>query len=100
MLQERTCQRGRFTVWSGWVWLVLEDGKLKVVKTGNADNPLTTGLKPLLTITCGEHAYYLDYQNRRADYFNAVLDKLVNWEFCPTERRIMAGALKTTARGA
>jgi Fe-Mn family superoxide dismutase len=66
---------------SGWVWLVLEADKLKVVKTGNADTPLTTGATPLLTIDVWEHAYYLDYQNRRADYANAVLDKLINWGF-------------------
>jgi Fe-Mn family superoxide dismutase len=66
---------------SGWAWLVLAGDMLKVVKTGNADVPLTTGLKPLLTIDVWEHAYYLDYQNRRADYVNAVLDKLINWEF-------------------
>jgi Fe-Mn family superoxide dismutase len=66
---------------SGWAWLVLEGDKLKVVKTANADDPLTTGMKPLLTIDVWEHAYYLDYQNRRADYANAVLDKLINWEF-------------------
>ncbi|HEY5582005.1 MAG TPA: superoxide dismutase [Rhodoferax sp.] len=66
---------------SGWAWLVLEGGKLKVVKTGNADAPLQKGMKPLLAIDVWEHAYYLDYQNRRADYVNAVLDKLINWEF-------------------
>jgi Fe-Mn family superoxide dismutase len=66
---------------SGWVWLVLEGDKLKVVKTANADNPLSTGMKPLLTIDVWEHAYYLDYQNLRADYVKAVLDKLFNWEF-------------------
>lgn len=66
---------------SGWGWLVLDAGKLKVVKTGNADSPLTSGLKPLLTIDVWEHAYYLDYQNRRADYVQAVIDKLINWEF-------------------
>ena len=66
---------------SGWVWLVLDSDKLKVVKTGNADSPLTKGLKPLLTIDVWEHAYYLDYQNRRADYVNAVLEKLINWDF-------------------
>jgi Fe-Mn family superoxide dismutase len=66
---------------SGWAWLILEDSKLKVVKTANAEDPLTTGKKPLLTIDVWEHAYYLDYQNRRPDYVNAVLDKLINWEF-------------------
>jgi Fe-Mn family superoxide dismutase len=66
---------------SGWAWLVLEGSTLKVVKTANADIPMTMGLKPLLTIDVWEHAYYLDYQNRRADYVNAVLDKLINWEF-------------------
>ena len=66
---------------SGWVWLVLEGKGLKVVKTANADVPLTTGMTPLLTIDVWEHAYYLDYQNRRADYVNAVLDTLINWEF-------------------
>ena len=66
---------------SGWAWLVLDEKKLKVVKTGNADSPLTQGMKPLLNIDVWEHAYYLDYQNRRADYVNAVLDKLINWDF-------------------
>jgi Fe-Mn family superoxide dismutase len=66
---------------SGWAWLVLDGEKLKVVKTGNADLPLTKGMKPLLTIDVWEHAYYLDYQNKRADYVNAVLDKLINWDF-------------------
>jgi Fe-Mn family superoxide dismutase len=66
---------------SGWAWLVLDGGKLKVVKTGNAHTPLTQAAKPLLTIDVWEHAYYLDYQNRRVDYVNAVLDSLINWEF-------------------
>jgi Fe-Mn family superoxide dismutase len=66
---------------SGWVWLVLDGGALKVVKTANADIPITMGFTPLLTIDVWEHAYYLDYQNRRVDYANAVLDKLINWEF-------------------
>ena len=67
---------------SGWAWLVVEGGKLKVVQTPNAETPLTNpAQKPLLTIDVWEHAYYLDYQNRRADYVNAVLEKLVNWGF-------------------
>ena len=67
---------------SGWGWLVADAaGKLKVVKTGNAEVPMTQGLKPLVTIDVWEHAYYLDHQNRRADYVNAVIDKLLNWDF-------------------
>ena len=66
---------------SGWAWLALDGGKLIVVKTGNADSPLTRGMKPIFTIDVWEHAYYLDYQNRRADYVSAVLEKLINWSF-------------------
>ncbi len=66
---------------SGWAWLVLDGSQLKLVKTANAGLPLTMGVKPLLAIDVWEHAYYLDYQNCRADYVNAVLDKLINWEF-------------------
>ena len=66
---------------SGWAWLVLDGKKLRVEKTGNADVPLTKAMKPLLTIDVWEHAYYLDYQNRRADYVSAVIDRLINWEF-------------------
>jgi len=66
---------------SGWAWLVADGGKLSVVKTGNAENPITRGLKPLWVIDVWEHAYYLDYQNRRADYVSGVLDKLINWDF-------------------
>jgi len=66
---------------SGWAWLVQEGEKLKVVKTGNANTPFAQGAKVLLTIDVWEHAYYLDYQNRRADYVNAVFDKLINWGF-------------------
>ncbi len=66
---------------SGWAWLVADGNKLKVIKTGNADNPLTQGVKALFTIDVWEHAYYLDYQNKRADHVNAVIDKLANWEF-------------------
>jgi Fe-Mn family superoxide dismutase len=66
---------------SGWAWLVLDSTSLKVTKTLNADNPLTAGQVPLLTMDVWEHAYYLDYQNRRPDYAQTFLDHLVNWEF-------------------
>lgn len=67
---------------SGWAWLVLDtNNTLKIIKTANAQTPLTDGFKPLLTIDVWEHAYYLDYQNRRPDFIATFLDKLVNWEF-------------------
>jgi Fe-Mn family superoxide dismutase len=67
---------------SGWAWVVVEAGKLKVEQTPNAETPLTNpAKKPLLTIDVWEHAYYVDYRNRRPDYVTAVLDKLINWEF-------------------
>ena len=66
---------------SGWAWLVLDGNSFKVMNTANADTPLAEGKKPLLTIDVWEHAYYLDYQNRRADYIKAFLDHLVNWDF-------------------
>ena len=66
---------------SGWAWLYLDGGKLKVGKTGNADTPLAHGQKPLFTIDVWEHAYYVDFQNRRADFVKAVIDNLANWDF-------------------
>lgn len=66
---------------SGWAWLVLDGNKLKVTKTPNADLPMVHGQKALLTMDVWEHAYYLDYQNRRPDYITTFLDKLVNWDF-------------------
>jgi superoxide dismutase, Fe-Mn family len=66
---------------SGWAWLVLDGSQLKITKTANADTPLVHGQKPLLTIDVWEHAYYLDYQNRRPDYLSAVIDNLINWDF-------------------
>jgi Fe-Mn family superoxide dismutase len=67
---------------SGWVWLVMDsDNTLKIVATGNADLPMIHGQKALLTCDIWEHAYYLDYQNRRKDYVEVFLDHLVNWDF-------------------
>jgi len=66
---------------SGWAWLVADGDALKIVTTSNAEVPLTQGQTPLLTIDVWEHAYYLDYQNRRADHVKAVIDKLLNWDF-------------------
>lgn len=66
---------------SGWGWLVHDGGKLAVMSTSNADTPIVHGKKPLLTIDVWEHAYYLDYQNRRGDYISAFLEHLVNWDF-------------------
>ncbi|MGZ3596900.1 MAG: superoxide dismutase [Syntrophales bacterium] len=66
---------------SGWAWLVSDRGELKITKTANADTPIAHGQKPLLTVDVWEHAYYLDYQNRRPDYLTAFIEKLINWEF-------------------
>lgn len=66
---------------SGWAWLVLDNGTLKITKTGNADTPIAHGQTPLLTIDVWEHAYYLDYQNRRPDYISTFVEKLANWDF-------------------
>ena len=66
---------------SGWAWLVMDNSKLDIVKTGNAVNPLIAAQKALITCDVWEHAYYLDYQNRRADMVQAFLDHLINWDF-------------------
>lgn len=67
---------------SGWVWLAPDSqNKLAVVATANADTPLAHGVQPLLTLDVWEHSYYIDWRNRRADYVNAWLDRLVNWDF-------------------
>lgn len=66
---------------SGWVWLVKDGELLRIMKTSNADNPIAHGLKPLFALDVWEHSYYLDYQNRRADYVEAILKNLVNWKF-------------------
>ena len=70
---------------SGWVWLVAEGKVLKIVTTANADTPIAHGQKPLLTCDVWEHAYYLDYQNRRKDFLQAFLDHLANWDFAASQ---------------
>jgi Fe-Mn family superoxide dismutase len=65
---------------SGWAWLALDGDVLKVTKTPNGENPLVHGMRPLLGIDVWEHAYYLDYRNRRPDYVAAFLNHLVNWD--------------------
>lgn len=72
---------------SGWAWLVLEAGHLQIVKTANADTPMVHGQRPLLTIDVWEHAYYLDFQNRRPDYVDVFLNHLVNWDFVENNLR-------------
>ena len=76
---------------SGWAWLALEGGKLKVMSTGDAENPLVTGLTPLLTIDVWEHAYYVDYQNRRPEYVRAVVETLLNWKFASANLEAAGG---------
>ena len=66
---------------SGWAWLVERSGKLEIITTSNAATPITMGALPLLTIDVWEHAYYLDYENRRPEFVHAVIDGLLNWDF-------------------
>ncbi|HXV22006.1 MAG TPA: superoxide dismutase [Desulfuromonadales bacterium] len=66
---------------SGWAWLVEKGGKLEIMQSANADTPVAQGIKPLLVVDVWEHAYYLDYQNRRPDFLQAFIDHLINWDF-------------------
>jgi superoxide dismutase, Fe-Mn family len=66
---------------SGWAWLIKDGDGLKITKTGNAENPIAHGQTPLITLDVWEHAYYIDFQNRRPDFISTYLDHLVNWEF-------------------
>jgi superoxide dismutase, Fe-Mn family len=70
---------GRFG--SGWAWLIVDGDVLKIISTPNAENPLAKGQKALLTCDVWEHAYYLDFQNRRPDFVQAFIDHLINWDF-------------------
>lgn len=78
---EQFSQAGATQFGSGWAWLNLRNGKLEVQKTPNAENPMTSGAKPLITMDVWEHAYYLDYQNKRPDYIKTFLNHLLNWDF-------------------
>ena len=81
-LQNLLIEKGLNQFASGWVWLVAENGNLKVITTSNADTPLARpNLTPLLCLDVWEHAYYLDYQNLRKDYLTCVVQNLLNWEF-------------------
>ena len=79
--KEDFAKQGAAQFGSGWVWLVADKGKLKIEKTSDAVTPMADGVTCLLTIDVWEHAYYLDYQNRRPDFLTAVIDKLLNWDF-------------------
>jgi superoxide dismutase, Fe-Mn family len=83
------------TFGSGWAWLVDRGGKLEVVSTSNAGTPLTTGATPLLAIDVWEHAYYVDYENRRPEFVEAVVSRLLNWDFA--QQRLQAGSARKAA---
>jgi Fe-Mn family superoxide dismutase len=85
---------------SGWAWLVLDGARLRITATSNAETPITTGQVPLLTLDVWEHAYYLDYQNRRLDYIAAFLAHLVDWEFANENLRRARSALARPAERA
>jgi superoxide dismutase, Fe-Mn family len=82
---------------SGWAWLVLDAGRLRIIATSNAQTPFVTTAVPLLTLDVWEHAYYLDYQHRRLDYIAAFLAHLVNWDFA---NHVLAAAVESQAQGA
>jgi Fe-Mn family superoxide dismutase len=79
--KEEFIQAGVTQFGSGWAWLILDGGKLKVMKSPNAENPLAHGKTTLLGCDVWEHSYYIDYRNRRPDYLKAFLDNLVNWDY-------------------
>jgi superoxide dismutase, Fe-Mn family len=86
-LIEKLAEGGKEQFGSGWVWLVSQHGKLSVDKTSNAIDPMAKGVNCLLGVDVWEHAYYLDYQNERARYLEAVLAKLLNWDFAAENLR-------------
>jgi Fe-Mn family superoxide dismutase len=93
----KLAEAGKEQFGSGWAWLVSKDGKLTVEKTGNAMTPMAEGTNCLLTVDVWEHAYYLDYQNARPKYLEAVLDKLLNWEFAAENLEKEGQAIRAAA---
>ncbi len=87
-MEKRLAEAAIAVFGSGWAWLVADgDRRLRVLETSNADNPLVLGMAPLLTVDVWEHAYYLDYQNRREDYVHNLIGELVNYEFAAQNLR-------------
>ncbi|MGZ5032924.1 MAG: superoxide dismutase [Usitatibacter sp.] len=82
---------------SGWAWLAERDGKLEIIATSNAGTPITMGATPLLAIDVWEHAYYLDYENRRPEYAKAVIDRLLNWDFAQQQLERAKGQSRKAA---
>ncbi len=80
-VEEELAEKAGGQFGSGWAWLVLNDEKLTCINTSNAETPISMGMTPLLCIDVWEHAYYLDYQNRRGEYVQNFLQQLANWEF-------------------
>jgi superoxide dismutase, Fe-Mn family len=91
-------EAGKEQFGSGWAWLISKDGKLTIEKTSNALNPMARGINCLLTIDVWEHAYYLDYQNARPKYLEAVLGKIVNWDFAAENLDKEAHAVRAAAQ--
>ena len=93
--KEKFSQAAIDTFGSGWAWLVARGDKLEIVSTSNAGTPLTMGATPLLAIDVWEHAYYIDYENRRPEFVGAVIDRLLNWNFAEEQlEKSMSGERK------
>jgi Fe-Mn family superoxide dismutase len=90
-------EAGKTQFGSGWAWLVSKGGKLSIEKTPNAEAPMAKGVNCLLTVDVWEHAYYLDYQNARPKYLEAVLGKIINWEFTAENLTKEAQAVRAAA---
>ena len=96
-LVAKLAEAGKDQFGSGWAWLVSREGKLSVEKTPNAVTPMAEGINCLLTVDVWEHAYYLDYQNARPKYLEAVLDRLLNWEYAAANLEKEGQAVRAAA---